>query len=214
MCGDSNIANANTENGNIPKSSNFGTILMNRLGLDFECHAKYGASNDRIIRKTNEWIESQSGDKLTVFIGWSTWEREEWEHNGEFFDVDNFSLNSSPKSQINKYEKWLEQSSKQEHMDTKACEWEEKIHIFIDSLLSRNINFLMWNSYIPLEHGSNTIKSKHFINPYDSDSTLYWYLKRVMGHQPMVDDPYHFDDVGHRLWADFLFKYITENDVL
>lgn len=216
ICGDSNIDSASTEHNKIANPKNFASIAMNYFNLDFECHAKYGASNDRIIRKTNNWISQQnSDDSLTVLIGWSTWEREEWSYNKKFVNVDNFSLNDIPLELTSRYNEWLRIASSAEYMDVMAKKWEQKIYNYINELYSKNIKFLMWNSYIPLEFSTSPIiNSKYYIDPYNSDATMFWYLKRVKQYNTILDDPYHFDDNGHKLWADFLIKYIETNNIL
>ena len=47
--------------------------------------AKVGASNTRIIRTTKQYLENNKPDLLV--IGWTTWEREEWEYQGQYYDV-------------------------------------------------------------------------------------------------------------------------------
>jgi len=212
---DSNVEDARTVDNHIPDTNNFATIVMNHFGLDFECHARFGASNKQIIRRTNEWIDNQSDD-LTVLIGWSTWEREEWLIDGEYINVDQFSLNDIPANALDRYNEWRKKvDNTPDYMTKKAIEWNHKIHHYIKYLKSKNIKFIMWNNYIALdrvEGQDNDIIE--YIHPYDDDYTMYDYLSRVNNHNPFEDDPYHFDAKGHKIWADFLIGYIEENNLL
>ena len=57
--------------------ASYGCHLANHLGAILECDAESASSNKRIIRTTEEYLETNPKPDLIV-IGWSTWEREEW----------------------------------------------------------------------------------------------------------------------------------------
>jgi hypothetical protein len=58
----------------------YGCELANMLGAILQCDAESASSNDRIIRTTYKALDIVKPE--LVIIGWSTWEREEWWHQG------------------------------------------------------------------------------------------------------------------------------------
>ena len=75
--------------GRIPHPDNervsYGCLLANALYAVLVCDAESGSSNDRIIRTTQEYLKTEKPD--AVIIGWSTWEREEWLHDGQYWQI-------------------------------------------------------------------------------------------------------------------------------
>ena len=59
-----------------PGSPNFVNILAKQINYKEVNHATPGASNDKILRTTLDWLKNNTPD--FVVIGWATWEREEW----------------------------------------------------------------------------------------------------------------------------------------
>ena len=72
-------------------NESYPALLADYLNAQLINQSFSGASNQRILRTTREFLETTRPD--VVVIGWSTWEREEWEHRGNFYNV-----NSSPPS--------------------------------------------------------------------------------------------------------------------
>ena len=214
---DSNVEDASTADGHVPDKDNFATKIMDHFGLNFECHARFGASNDQIIRRTNEWVSNQDPqDDLMVFIGWSTWEREEWFIDGEYVNVDQYSLNDIPPNALSRYNEWrVKVDNTHGYMTQKTIEWNSKIHNYIEWLYDHDIQFFMWNNYIALDRVEGLDNDiAEYIHPYNDDYTMYDYLVRVNNHHPFPDDQYHFDAAGHTIWADCLINHITENRII
>jgi hypothetical protein len=63
----------------------FSNIVAKEFGKSVINHSKPGASNQRILRTTLDFLKSRTPD--FVMIGWTTWEREEWYHQGRYYDV-------------------------------------------------------------------------------------------------------------------------------
>ena len=90
----------------------WGMRLSKNLGLGLKCDAQTSASNDRIIRTTNEFIDRR-GDLgypyTVVVIGWSTWEREEWWDNeaNEWVQVTAAGVDSVPDKWRDRYRSYI-----------------------------------------------------------------------------------------------------------
>lgn len=221
--GDSNMIGANTNPRHInygPDPDNFFTILAQNLGINFECEAKTGASNYHIIRKTEEWIEKTPGEKF-VFIGWSTWEREEHKINDNYYDIDAWSIYNVFRNptELIPFAEQLKQKveTNPNYMDSCSRAWAERIHNYAKSLDVRGIKYFFWNAYMTLQMPTNSENFQfdhRYVLPYENCFNQYFWLKRVRNYPTKTNDPYHFDTQGHRMWAEFLLQYIKDWKIL
>jgi hypothetical protein len=217
--GDSNMIGANTvpDHRNYgPDPDNFFNIVANQFGFTFDCYAKNGASNNHIIRMTEQWIESTPGPKF-VFVGWSTWEREEHQVDNVYYDIDAWTINNvvDYPSELQFHAQQLKQKidADKNYMSSSSQKWAQRIQHFANSLDQRGIKYLFWNAYMSLQ--DPVLEFDHrYVLPYNDCFNQFWYLKRVRNHHPLVHDPYHFDSQGHGMWAEFLIQYIKDWKIL
>ncbi len=220
--GDSNMIGANTDPSHRnygPDPDNFFNVLAQHFEFDFECWAKNGASNDHIIRMTQQWIDSCPDPNKFVFIGWSTWEREEHQVQDTYYDIDAWCIyhafNTPPELEIHANCLKQKLESNPNYMDECARRWAGRIYEFAKYLESKNVGYLFWNAYNRLLPGSTSAVFDHrFVRPYNDCFNQYWYLKQVRNHPTAPNDPYHFDSQGHRKWAEFLIEWITDWNIL
>lgn len=211
--GDSNMAGADVN------PNNFFNILAKNLNIKFDCSAKFGASNDHIIRMTKDWINNSPGapDTKFVFIGWSTWEREEHLIDNVYYDIDAWSINHVhyPANILPSIEKLKNRiSDDPAYMSYCGRSWAEKIYQFSQWLDKRNIGFLFWNSYMNLPEVAKFPFDHRYILPYNEYFNQYHWLKRVRNCATLLSDPYHFDRKGHELWANFLTTWIKDWEII
>jgi len=202
--GDSHSYGNNVKN----RSKTFASLLAQALDFELVNSAKSGASNDRIIRTTRDYLLDNRPD--LVIIGWSTWEREEWEYQGQFYDVNSYH-GAIPESLITKYKNWvIEQTS--ETLIKKSQQIHEKIYKLHCELIEKQIPHVFFNCmYNFFEIKNQQEWNNSYVGPYENNLSYYWYLK----NQNFVTDKwYHFDEDGHWAWADFLIGYIKENKLL
>ena len=188
----------------------YGKHLANKLNADFVCHARSGASNDRIIRTTREHLASNRPD--IIVIGWSTWEREEWEYNGEKFDVNGSGLSPIPDALHQQYKEWV---------INEATDWwgKEKLAYktilnFHHELTQLEIPHLFFNCYSYFDIIGRTIPDKYdwginYINPYGQTQTYYFWLEN-QGFKPSNPKFNHYGADAHVAWADFLYPHLTK----
>ena len=193
---------------NLEKS--FSKLLSNRLSCGMVCAAESASSNDRIIRTTKQWIKKQEHELYRTFmiIQWSTWEREEWKIDDTYYQINASGIDVVPKSHQQKYKEYVATIDWQKK--TKSAH--TKIWNFHQFLSKNKIKHIFFN-------GNNTfskIKTKmkwgsSYIDPY-GDTTF----DKVVGASCDTVSPtsWHYGADGHRVFAQFLTKYIVDNKLI
>ena len=65
----------------------YGNVLGSALKAKFVCEAEEDSSNGRIIRTTKDFISRTTNDKVVVLLGWSNWERVEWQYQNNWWQI-------------------------------------------------------------------------------------------------------------------------------
>jgi hypothetical protein len=185
-------------------------IVAKEFGLDIVNEARSGASNARILRTSREYLASQQTPDLIV-IGWSTWEREEWQHENQYYNINSSGHDPLPKILENSYKKWVIEQTP-ETLNEKSIQWHKEIFQFHKELIQKNIKHVFFNcmyNFFQIEDKLNW--GINFIGPYDNDSSYYWWLTQ-QGFRS--DKWYHFGADAHRAWADRLISYIKTHQPL
>jgi hypothetical protein len=187
----------------------WGKTLSLALRSGFRCDAESASSNARIIRTTREWL-SEGGashpDQLVV-IQWSTWEREEWLHNGTYYQVGASGIDHVPQDLQEKYRNFVidtdwESKTKQAHNDI----WE-----FHNELKQQGVRHIFFNG----NNDFSTITDqqdwgKSYIGPYDPKMT-YDALIRAQGIDTVAPNSWHFGRDGHSAFHRYILQYIINN---
>ena len=192
--------------------ASFGCELANRLDAVLICEAQAGCSNNRIIRTTRDWIEQNSSalsDTLVV-IQWSTWEREEWLHEGVYYQVGASGIDSVPVALQEKYRHFVV-----------GLDWAEKtrrahdqIWRFHQELKELGVRHIMFNGNTNFAEAQNRMDwGVNYIRPYDPESTYDRVLKNNK-FQTVKPDSWHFGPRAHCFWAEYLLQYIVDNNIL
>ena len=185
-------------------------IIAKEFGLDIVNEAQSGASNARILRTSKEYLTSQQTPDLIV-IGWSTWEREEWQYENTYYNVNSSGHDPLPKILEHSYKKWVIEQTP-EILNKKTLHWHKEIFQFHKELLQKNIKHIFFNcmyNFFQIEDKLDW--DMNFIGPYDNDSSYYWWLTQ-QGYES--DKWYHFRASGHQAWGDRLISYIKEHKLL
>ena len=178
---------------------NFGTKVIN--------DAIGGSSNTSIIRRTKKFLRDTTPD--LIIIGWSTWEREEWEHEGQFYNVNSSGHDILPMTLQLKYKNWVLKQT-QKTLNKKSRYWHTKIFKFHQEI--EHIPHVFFNCMYDFFGTRYQYPWKNcYIGPYENDLSFYHWLT-ASGCK--TDNWYHFKQDGHRLWADYLQKYIKENKII
>ena len=185
-------------------------IIAKEFGLDIVNEAQSGASNARILRTSKEYLTSQQTPDLIV-IGWSSWEREEWQYENTYYNVNSSGHDPLPKILEHSYKKWVIEQTP-EILNKKSLHWHKEIFQFHKELLQKNIKHIFFNcmyNFFQIEDKLDW--DMNFIGPYDNDSSYYWWLTQ-QGYES--DKWYHFRASGHQAWGNRLISYIKEHKLL
>ena len=185
----------------------WGKKLSTMLKMGFHCDAESASSNDRIIRTTKQYVENHKD--VFVIIQWSTWEREEWLIDDEYYQVNASGIDIVPDSHKDKYKEYVANVN----WHTKTIEAHKQIIELHDYLNDRNIPHIFFNG----NNNFSNISKKYdwgasYIQPYNKFSFNDYLISE--GIETVLPGSYHFGVDGHTKWANFMLKYIVKNNLL
>ena len=194
----------------------FGYRLSQDLGCAYINDSQSGGSNTRILRTTNQFLDNYAGreSELFVLIQWSTWEREEWLIDGEYYQINASGNDTVPESHQQEYKQWIINIDWQK----KSEEWHQKIWQYHQNLVRRQVRHLFFNAdmyfppeEIPLDHRHDWNRS--YLDPY-SESGTYQKILKHHGFRCQSPHNYHFGVDGHCFWSKYLLQYIIDNNLI
>lgn len=186
------------------------THLAHDLGMDLICDAESASSNDRIARTTREWIAANSDQLNNTFmvIQWTTWEREEWLHEGTWYQVNASGADWVPEELRQRYKQFVINVNWSE----KTQQAHEQIWKLHRELAELNIPHLFYNGYSTFGNIQKYYNwGMNYLEPY-SNRHSYATILQQHGHSPTAG--YHFDAKGHCFWAKYLLQYIKHNNLV
>jgi hypothetical protein len=191
--------------GRIPHPDNervsYGCNIANELFAVLHCDAESASSNARIIRTTREYIATAKPD--AIIIGWATWEREEWLHDGVYWQVNAGGVGHDWPDVIK--ERYVSYISNLEPIEAEH-QAHKDIHELHVELMDLNIPHVFFNTY---SHFDQVHKEWHnsYIDPYNHAMTYYQWLldNKCKPHRGL-----HFGPDAHRKWAEFLLPHLTQ----
>lgn len=189
----------------------WGKLLSNRLSCGFVCDAESASSNARIIRTTKQWIEKLKHElyRTLMIIQWSTWEREEWQIDGVLYQINASGTDHVPDSHKDLYKNYVSNINwQQKTRDAHEEIW--NFHQELESLGVKHVFFNGNNDFSKIEIQKDWGTS--YIGPYDPASTY----DAIVSQKCNTVSPtsYHYGVDGHRVWAQYLTKYIVENKLV
>lgn len=195
----------------------WGKKITDRLGWELHNHAQAGCSNERILRTTREYIDkfcTNIANKNNIFlmIQWSTWERQEWYWQGEYYQVGASGRDSVPTDLREKYQQFVID------VDWATCTdiWHEKIWEFHQELVEKQIAHVFFNGdndFRRIDHEKKKIWGRNYLDPYSREFTYSGWLKQQ--HYPTVSPAnWHFGPDAHCAWAEFMLQYCIDNQLL
>jgi len=195
----------------------FGCNIANELGAVFVCDAESASSNDRILRTTwdrLQGVQNMPNDRPNlVIVGWSTWEREEWQYENQYYQVTASGTDDVPDALKNQYKEWVIEQNDPVIINAKLIKIHERIIDLHIGLEDQRIPHLFFNTFQSFDNIRNL---KHlgaemvdwngcYIGPYDENLTYYNWLQ-AQGFKTATPESYHFRADAHRAWADFLIQ--------
>ena len=192
--------------------ASYGCELANHLDAILVCDAESAASNTRIMRTTRQWLldnPTAYKDSL-VIIQWSTWERQEWLIDGEYFQVNASGIDVVPESHQQQYKDYITNID----YGKTVVNAHEDIWNFHQSLNLLGVKHIFFNG----NHSFQGMQSKKdwgtsYIKPYDAAGTYHGWL-RNNGFETVSTGSWHFGEDAHSAWAKFMLQYIIDNHIL
>jgi hypothetical protein len=198
--------------GRIPHPENlavsWGKSLSQCLKAGFHCGAESASSNARILRTTREWLSQQTAyNQLLLIIQWSTWEREEWPHNGNYLQVGSSGIDQVPPVLEQRYKDFVLNTD----WKTKTLQAHEDIWKFHNELNDRGISHVFFNGNSDFSHISQKQDwGSSYIGPYDPAMTYDAVIKQA-GIETVAPNSWHFGQDGHSFFYRFMLQYIIAN---
>jgi hypothetical protein len=192
----------------------WGRVLADTMKATFKCDAESAASNSRIMRTTRDWISKLSRDRtdLLMVIQWSTWEREEWLIDGEYYQVNGSGIDVVPAAHQDRYRQFVANLDWRQ----KQVQAHEDIWRFHLELQERGIThvFFNGNSWFDFKHKADRKDwGSCYIGPYDAMKTYNSWLKNN-GHDTVAPNSWHFGQDAHAAWASFMLQYCINNRMI
>lgn len=187
----------------------WGKRLATAVSCAFHCGAESAASNQRIMRTTKQWLldnPTAYSDTLMI-IQWSTWERQEWLIDGEYYQVNASGVDVVPQAYQEKYRQYIMGIDYAQVRD----QAHEDIWNFHQSLNLLGIEHIFFNGNSSFQGVLNQKDwGTRYIKPYDAAGTYHGWLKNN-GFDTVSKDSWHFGDEAHGAWAKFMLQYIVKN---
>lgn len=162
----------------------YGYKIAQTYNQGFFCDAESGSSNYRILRTTRNFVEqTKDKSKINIIIGWTSWEREEWQdpdHRETYYQVTASGTDSVAPFMREEYKRWVIRQTPEE-LKRKKAKWQETINEFSQELTEQSVN--------------------HFFFHVDE------YIK-FLTEQGYQSTNGHFGADGHTEWAKHIGDYI------
>ena len=185
----------------------YGYRLAKKLNIGFSCDAESGSSNTRIYRTTKQFLSKTKSEKF-VLIGWTSWERKEWQHNGTYYQISASGTDSLPSELENMYREYITNCSKEHHISC-SQEWHNHIWELHQELEENSIPHLFFNAFDCFHNCEQRDWNNCYIDPYSKQGTYAGWLQ-TNGYKTVRYDSNHYGKDGHGAWAKYLFPVLTQ----
>lgn len=211
--GDSNLEPARTDSreGRPPRLSpyNVAPIFARELGHDYRVWAKGGASNHWMLDHVNYLLDNISNFKdPIIMVGWSQWERAEWEWQGTSLSLSVEPYYDIPADLREQYHQWRSGITP-EIVGTQRQFWHDLIYQVHLKLQELKIPHIFWSTYDNFV--GDSIKNKKdwhhcFFKPYDIDGCMKaWFAANNIMSYPT--DIWHYGADAHEAWGQVLADF-------
>ena len=192
--------------------ASWGYRLANLLGSAYVNDSESASSNSRIMRTARAWIEAnrEIWSNVLVVIQWSTWERQEWLIDDEYYQINASGIDEVPASHRDRYRQFVID------VDWAACTkfWHDQIWWFHRDLRAHGIRHVFFNGnnhFGEIEHRHDW--GHNYIDPY-AESATYDRILRANGFRTVNPDSWHFGPDAHCFWAQYMLQYCVDNNLV
>lgn len=190
----------------------WGNQLAASLHVELYCDAQAGCSNARIMRTTRDWIVSNFDrlDRTLMVIQWSTWEREEWQWQGQYWQVNASGTDHVPAELIQRYKDYIININWTAAQD----QAHNQIWQFHKELKAKNIQHVFFNGNSNFSTQPNRFDwDGCYMHPYNAEETYDKVLKNK-GFKTVNPQSWHFGPSAHSFWADYVLQYVQDHNFL
>lgn len=191
-------------------------VLSHLLKMAYHTDAESASSNARIIRTTREWIQNTrhavNPDEVLMIIQWSTWEREEWNIDGEMYQVNASGIDDVPEDYVDDYKQWITNIDWQQKTE-EAFEEIVTFHEELDELGYDHIFFNGNTSFFEIPESKRYDFGKNYISPYLPEETYDGWLKSA-GYDTVITSNFHYGPEAHAAWARHLLQHIIKHNMV
>jgi hypothetical protein len=232
--GDSNVAGSELKN---PDEQGFASHLSRMFNASYINDAVGGASNSRILRTTEEYLRNcKKSSKYPdlIVIGWSEFVREDWFIDGNYQSLTNtFKLNFVEEQNPERYNYWIKN---QVHSSTYSAQmakfWNNTIynfhceltflkipHLFFEAIesfneveirITKDKEITPFNDWATIYHFN---WNKNYFHPYNPDYAMINWAENS-GYDQITPGKWHYPEPAQIAWAELLYNYINENNLL
>ena len=176
------------------------TLMKARLNLD----AQSGASNERIIRRTLEFIDRKQEEEIFVLLGIAPWDRVEWHFDHKYYQIGVDNITEIPQPLKRKYSGFL----KKQDRGKNERKWHKELWNLHKTLKEKKINHLFVNE---CDYFS-TLTKKHrwgpnYLSPYTEEDTMVGFSE-VHNFTPTHTNPTLYGEEAHSKFAQHLISHI------
>ena len=195
------------------KRVSWGRKLADILKFGLFLDAESASSNTRIIRTTNDWLSTQKNlDEILVIIQWSTWERQEWLIDNQYFQVNASGIDHVPQSHQQQYKEFIvdinwDKCTKLAH---------QEIYDFHVVLKDKGIKHIFFNgntSFAAIPISDQKEWGTSYMSPYTNEGTFNDVLTSA-GFDTVSPISYHFGKESHSFFAKHMLQYIISNKMV
>ena len=190
----------------------YGRHIADALNAKLICQASSGGSNDRIIRTTTDWIEQNNNRLANTFmiLQWTTWEREEWFHEGNWYQVNASGIDIVPNELQERYKNYVINVD----WNVKTPQAHDKIwkmHEYLKNLGIRHLFFSGHSTFSDIQNQHNW--DKEYMHPYVREESYHNVLENN-GFKHTRLFGYHFGKEAHCFWAKHVLQYMLNNQIV
>jgi hypothetical protein len=209
--GDSNLYPACTESEQPVDVTNMTVVFSQQLAESFSCWAKNGASNYWIENHLDYFLADPRWEPDTLlFIGWTSFEREEWPWLYTNISVCGGPDFGMPEPMKARFEQWKTTLTGDYYRQMTQF-WHDRIYGLHLKLRERGIRHLFWTTYNNFKEIANHQDwHGNFYRPYDDDGCMSRYFESNSIHA-IDSDPFHYGPAAQTAWATELSNYTKTN---
>ena len=229
--GDSNVAGTELEN---PSTQGFAYKLSDKLGAtSFINQASHGASNNLILKRTEAYLiecERTNNFPDLVIIGWTQCNREDWYVDGQYRSISSLGLQDPDLVDSESHQYWVAYMHyNMTFLHQMSKFYNRAIHNLHLQLTHLKIPHLFFNAINPInycnvdpelaDHYKEEIVLKlnwndRYYKPYDEINGTWrnWALENNFNQ--VTDGWYHFDEQCQEEWAELMYNYIKEKQLV